>query len=75
MQRSLRRKPTWVATPLELSTESDKTDDKPVQCIYLRMFKEFQEHLKDLMQKGLIKESDRSYATAFVVVRKDGFIR
>lgn len=56
------------------------TDDKPVQLPYRRvipgMMKELREHLNLLIRQGIIRESESSYASPIVLVRKkDGRLR
>lgn len=55
-------------------------DDVPVAQPYRRIppnqYKEVQEHISKLLKKGIIQESESSYASPVVVVRKsDGSIR
>lgn len=55
-------------------------DDTPVTQPYRRIppnqYKEVQEHISKLLRKGVIKESESSYASPVVIVRKsDGSIR
>lgn len=55
-------------------------DDVPVTQPYRRIppnqYKEVQEHISKLLKKGIIQESESSYASPVVVVRKsDGSIR
>jgi transposase InsO family protein len=50
------------------------TDDVPVEQAYRRipphLYKEVEAHLRDLMNQGVIRESQSSYASPIVVLRK-----
>lgn len=76
----------FAKSPEDLGTVSavhhriPTTDDRPVQLPYRRvppaMMRELREHLDLLLRQGIIRESESSYASPIVLVRKkDGNLR